>query len=236
MKAFFNWSGGKDSALALYKVQQQGLPVKALVTSVNSAMNRVSMHGVRRELLEAQAAAIGLPLHTVELPEMPDMKTYEESLRQLNRGFAANGFTHAVFGDIFLEDLKAYREELLFEDGLHCLFPLWKSDTNELMKQFIDEDFKAVVVCVNSAVLDKRFCGRLLDESFVNDLPPGVDPCGENGEYHSFAFDGPVFSKPIAFKTGEVVFKEYPSPTSSDDCFATPQPATGFFFQDLLTT
>lgn len=229
-----NWSGGKDSAMALHKVQQQGINVKALVTSVNTATNRISMHGVRRELLEAQAASIDLPLYTVELPEMPDMKTYEEAVRQMHRRLAAEGFTHAVFGDIFLEDLKAYREELLFEDGLECLFPLWKRDAKALMKSFAAEGFQAVIVCVNSAVLDKSFCGRLLDEAFVIDLPANVDGCGENGEYHSFVFDGPVFSRPIAFKKGEVVFKEYAAP-AANDCFTARGAKAGFWFQDLLT-
>ena len=238
-KAFMNWSGGKDSGLALHKAMREGVPVAALVTSVSAAHNRVSMHGVRRELLEAQAVSIGLPLHTVELPEMPDMKTYEDTLRGMNRSLVAEGFTQAVFGDIFLEDLKAYREELLFEDGLQCLFPLWKRDTRALMTQFIRDGFKAVVVCVNSAVLDESFCGRLLDESFVNDLPANVDPCGENGEYHSFVFDGPLFSSPIAVKKGDVVFKEYAAPVvaeegESKECFTTPQPKAGFFFQDLV--
>ena len=230
-----NWSGGKDSALALYTAIQQGIPVDALVTAVNSTANHISMHGVRRELLEAQAASIGLPLHTVEMPEMPDMKTYEDALRQMNRGFVANGFTHAVFGDIFLEDLKTYREALLFEDGLACLFPLWKKDTGELIKQLIGRGFKAVIVCVNSAVLDKSFCGRLLDESFLADLPPGVDRCGENGEYHSFVFDGPLFPAPIAFKKGAIVFKEYEAPKSSANGDAEPQSRVGFYFQDLIT-
>lgn len=229
-----NWSGGKDSAMALHKAQQQGINVEALVTTVNTATNRISMHGVRRELLVAQAAAIGLPLYTVELPEMPDMKTYEDAVRQRHRRLAAEGFTHAVFGDIFLDDLKAYREERLFEDGLECLFPLWKQDTKALMKRFAANDFKAVVVCVNSAALDKSFCGRLLDETFVNDLPANIDPCGENGEYHSFVFAGPVFSRPIAFKKGEVVFKEYAAPTAND-CFTAPRPKAGFWFQDLRT-
>lgn len=233
-RAFMNWSGGKDSALALHKVNQTGITVEALVTSVNVATNRVSMHGVRKKLLEAQAASIGLPLHTIELPEMPGMKAYEDAIQKAHRKLVAEGFTHAVFGDIFLEDLKTYREKLLRKDGLECLFPLWKEDANILMHRFMDEGFKAVVVCVNSACLDKSFCGRLLDESFLRDLPANVDPCGENGEYHSFVFDGPIFSKPISITKGEVVFKKHAAP-KKDDCFAQPQPAAGFFFQDLLS-
>ena len=229
-----NWSGGKDSALALYKVQQEGVAVEALVTSVNAALNRVSMHGVRRELLEQQAAALRLPLHTIELPEMPGMQAYETAVRNTHRQLTAQGFTQAAFGDIFLEDLKHYREALLAKDDLQCLFPLWKMDSKEVVRYYLGLGFRAVVVCVNSAFLDESFCGRMLDESFFNDLPAGVDPCGENGEYHSFVFDGPGFSQPIFFRTGEKVFKAYPSPKSEDDCFATPQAVSGFYFCDLL--
>ena len=247
MKAFFSWSGGKDSALALYKAKQSGLPVGALVTAVNQSFNRISMHGVRRELLEAQAASIGLPLYTIELPEMPGMNVYEEAVHKMHRQLKEQGFTHGVFGDIFLEDLKIYREKLLNEDGLQCVFPLWERNSKTLMKEFFDSGFQSIVVCTNGAQLNKSFCGRLLSEAFVRDLPPNVDPCGENGEYHSFVFDGPLFSKPVAFEKGEIVFKEYATPVlqqaqddkqqaqnGNDDCFTTPRPNAGFFFQDLI--
>ena len=243
MKAFFNWSGGKDSALALYKARQEGIPVKAVVTSLNTAMDRVSMHGVRRSLLERQAAYIGLPMHTIEVPEMPSMTMYEEAVCSLHQQLKQDGFTHGIFGDIFLEDLKKYREDLLAQDDLKTLFPLWATDTRHLLKQFMDAGFKAIIVCVNSTALDKSFCGRLLDESFLHDLPATVDPCGENGEYHSFVFDGPLFSQPISFTKGKIVFKEYAAPIidaatpanqNNNDCFTAPQPAAGFYFQDLL--
>lgn len=236
MKAFFSWSGGKDSALALYQWKREGRPVDLLVATVNAATNRVSMHGVRRELLEAQAAAVGLPLRVIELPETPGMAAYEEAMRTAHRGLVAEGFTTAVFGDIFLEDLKAYREELLLEDGLACAFPLWQKNTRDLLQQFILEEHKAVVVCVNAALLDRRFCGRNLDEDFLNELPTGVDACGENGEYHSFVYDGPLFTRPVSFAKGDVVFAEYPSPRNDRECFAAPQPKAGFYFQDLIMT
>lgn len=207
--------------------------IEALVTTVNTATHRVSMHGVRRELLQQQAAELDLPQCIVELPEMPGMQAYEDSMHSMHRQLAAKEFTHAVAGDIFLQDLKAYREELLFENGLQALFPLWQLDSKELMRTFIKLGFKAVVVCVNNSYLDQSFCGRLLDESFIADLPPGVDPCGENGEYHSFVFDGPGFTRAVAFEKGAIVFKEYPAPKTGD-CFMHAQPATGFFFQDLL--
>lgn len=229
-----SWSGGKDSALAFYKAQQQGVPVHALVTTVNRSLHRVSMHGVRRGLLQQQAAALGLPLHTVELPEMPGMQEYEAAVKEKHRQLKSAGYTHGVYGDIFLEDLKQYREDLLAADDLQGLFPIWNTGSGAVVQQFLSLGFKAVVVCVNSAFLGPSFCGRLMDEAFFRDLPSSVDACGENGEYHSFVFDGPNFSTPIPIEKGELVFKEYPSPKASDVCFTQPQPPSGFYFCDLL--
>jgi uncharacterized protein (TIGR00290 family) len=246
-RAFMNWSGGKDSALAFYKAKTEGIAIDALLTSVNSDTSRISMHGVRRELLDKQAAAIGLPLHTIMLPEMPGMQAYEHAVHNKHNELKKAGFSHAIFGDIFLEDLKNYREDLLAKDELQCLFPIWKMDSREVMQQFILLGFKAIVICVNNAVLDQSFCGRLLDESFVQDLPPHVDPCGENGEYHSFVFEGPIFSAPVSFTKGDIVFKSYAAPilqpclsepakeqNDADNCFPRPKPEAGFYFQDLL--
>ena len=235
MKAFMNWSGGKDSALSIYKAKRQGINIEALVTTINAVTERISMHGVRRTLLEQQAAALQLPLHVVELPEQPGMMEYERAIHHTNEMLKAKGFTHAVSGDLFLEDLKSYREKLYAEDGIECLFPLWKTGTKELMQTFIEKGFKAVLVCVNNSFLDKSFSGRLLDESLLNDLPANVDICGENGEYHSFVFDGPIFSSPVSFQNGEIVFKEYAAPKrNDDDCSTSPQPRSGFYFCDLL--
>lgn len=233
---FMNWSGGKDSALAFYNAKQQGIHIDALVTAVNTFTDRVSMHGVRRELLQQQAAAIGLPLHTVELPEMPGMQVYEETIHTKHQELKAIGFTHGIFGDVFLEDLKAYRETLLAKDDLQCLFPIWKMDSLDVVEQFIDAGFQAIVVCVHSAFLDARFCGRMLDKNFLDDLPPTVDPCGENGEFHTFVFDGPVFANPIHFTEGEIVFKAYPAPATAqgNECFTKPKDEAGFYFIDLL--
>lgn len=234
MKAFLNWSGGKDSALALYTAQQEGLPVTTLVTSISQTLDRVSMHGVRRELVEQQAASLGLPLQTISLPEMPGMEAYEEEVRRMHRQLKAEEYTHGLFGDLFLEDLKAYREELLAKDGLHCLFPIWKADSSDVVRRFLAEGFKAIAVCINSASVDAGFCGRLMDETFFNDLPETVDPCGENGEYHSFVFDGPNFSRPVSFQRGAVVFREYAAPKTGSECFTAPQTRSGFYFCDLL--
>jgi uncharacterized protein (TIGR00290 family) len=230
--AFFNWSGGKDSALALYKVLQvDQYNLKYLLTNVNAAHDRVSMHGVRRNLLEMQAASIGIPLQTIELPEQPTMQQYEEQLLHQIKKLKSAGCSKAIFGDIFLEDLKCYREQKLKEVEIECIFPLWKIDTKQLMHEFIVLGFKAIIVCVNEMYLDKSFCGRLIDESFVNDLPENVDACGENGEFHSFVFDGPIFKQPINFIKGDVVYKTYDAPKINDN---NSQSNYGFWFCDLL--
>jgi uncharacterized protein (TIGR00290 family) len=192
----------------------------ALVTSVNGEQGRIAMHGVRREVLERQAEAIGLPLYTVELPAEPSMEAYEQEISRSNQLLKEQGFTHALFGDLFLQDLKEYRQRLYEKDGIECLFPLWKMDTTELLHQFIGSGFRAIIVCVNSALLDQSFCGRIIDHQFLQDLPASVDPCGENGEYHSFVFDGPLFRFPVFFQKGDVVSRRYMG--------------SGFHFCDLL--
>lgn len=235
MKAFISWSGGKDSALALYYARQQNINIQALLTSVNHVHDRISMHGVRRSLLEQQAASLQLPLHTIELSEQPGMDEYEEAVNTSYNLFKIDGFDHAIFGDIFLEDLKIYRESQLAKHNIQGIFPIWKIDSNELINEFISLGFKAIIVCVNTKFLNKSYCGRLINESFVNDVPNDVDACGENGEYHSFVFDGPGFKFPIGFDIGEIVYKEYKTPTDGDkECYTTPQPPTGFYFIDLL--
>lgn len=237
MKAFMNWSGGKDSALCLYKILQgTNYSVDCLLTNVNAAHDRISMHGVRRELLVRQSASVDIKLNTVELPEKPGMDEYERLMSEKISALKNNGYTTAVFGDIFLDDLKEYREKQLSAAGVNCVFPLWKKDTRELMKEFLSLGFKAVIVCVNGEYLDKTFCGRLIDESFIRDLPANVDICGENGEYHSFVFDGPIFSAPINFKIGEIVTRTYPAPSNNDrNCYKSTIPAEyAFHFCDLV--
>lgn len=226
MKAYMSWSGGKDSSLALHRVlRDKQYEVGCLLTSVNATHNRISMHGVRRSLLQQQAEVIGLPLATIELPEHPSMEAYEATLLAKVQALQQQQYTHGLFGDIFLEDLRKYREEQLLRAGITAAFPLWQEDSTVLMREFLQTGFKAVVVCVNEQHLPASFCGRIIDESFVRDLPAGVDVCGENGEYHSFVFDGPVFRHPVAYNKGEVVYKTYPGPGSSD---------YGFYFCDLL--
>ena len=236
-KTYINWSGGKDSSLALYYIiQQKKLDVKLLLTSVNSVHNRVSMHGVRRTLLNAQSASLNLPLTTVELPEEPDMITYEAILNDKINVLVQEGFTHTIFGDIFLEDLRKYREDKLAQVAIKAIFPLWKIDTVKLMQNFLALGFKAIVVCVNDQYLDKSFCGRIIDEQFVKDLPANVDVCGENGEYHTFVFDGPIFNTPVNFTKGEMVYREYKAPSNTTDICnknATVK-QYGFWFCDLI--
>ena len=199
-KAIFNWSSGKDSALALYKtLQNSEIEIVSLLTSVNKKYNRISMHGVRTELLEQQAKSIGLPLHIMEIPEMPSMEDYEKVMQETLTKFKEKGVTHSIFGDIFLEDLRKYREEKLAEIQLEAIFPLWKIPTKDLIHEFLDLGFKTIVVCVNERNLDKSFVGRIIDAQFIADLPDNVDVCGENGEFHTFTFDGPIFKKPIEF-------------------------------------
>lgn len=238
INAYMNWSGGKDSSLALWKVlRKREYNVRRLLTSVNSVHNRISMHGVRRELLEAQSRAIGIPLTTIELPEQPNMTEYEAEMMKAVQLMKAGGMEHSVFGDIFLEDLRVYREDKLRTAGIECVFPIWKIDTSLLMRQFLDAGFKAIIVCVNEKYLDKSFCGRLIDESFCNDLPPGVDICGENGEFHSFVFDGPIYNYPIPVEQGEIVYRQYAAPKNTqDNCTPMDQPSPyGFWFCDLFS-
>ncbi|WP_298286569.1 diphthine--ammonia ligase [uncultured Lutibacter sp.] len=212
-KAYFNWSTGKDSALALYKIlQDKSYSTEVLVTTVSKKLQRVSMHGVREELLESQAKQIGLPLYKIYFPEDVSLKTYNIIMKEnLEKLIISNKYEYAVFGDIFLEDLKAFREKKLSELNLKAVFPLWKNNTKELLLEFISLGFKAITVSVNANLLDESFVGRILDENFINNLPPNVDVCGENGEFHTFVFDGPIFKTPIKFEVGEKVLKTYES-------------------------
>jgi uncharacterized protein (TIGR00290 family) len=205
----FCWSGGKDSAMALHTLlQQNDVEVVALLTTVTDEYNRISMHGVRRELLEQQAKSIGLPLYEVRIPPHCVNSIYEARMEEALRTHYAKGVRAVAFGDIFLEGLRAWREKNLARIGMTALFPLWKRDTGELIRHFHASRFRSIAVCVDSKVLDPSFAGRELDESFFRDLPPQVDPCGENGEFHTFVFDGPIFHHAIPVRTGEVVQRD----------------------------
>jgi len=202
----FCWSGGKDSAMALHAVMRdERVQVVALLTTVTEGFERISMHGVRRELLQEQARQIGLPLHEVFIPPECVNPTYEARMEEALRVHYTRGIRRVAFGDIFLEDLRAYREKNLARMGMTALFPIWKRDTRELIRGFHAEGFRSVAVCVDGQVLDSSFAGRELTEAFFRDLPAGVDCCGENGEFHTFAFDGPIFKEPVRFRAGERV-------------------------------
>jgi uncharacterized protein (TIGR00290 family) len=202
----FCWSGGKDSAMALHAVLSENtVRIAALLTTVTENYDRISMHGVRRALLERQAESIGLPLHEVRIPPQCVNPVYEARMEEALLLHYAQGVRRVAFGDIFLEDLRAYREKNLARVQMTALFPVWKRATRELAAHFIATGFRAIAVCIDPAKLDRSFAGRELDASFFRDLPPGVDPCGENGEFHTFVFDGPIFRAPIRFRKGEVV-------------------------------
>ncbi|MGC0772981.1 MAG: diphthine--ammonia ligase [Candidatus Acidiferrum sp.] len=215
----FCWSGGKDSAMALHALlQRSDIHIAALLTTVTESYERISMHGVRRELLERQAHSIGLPLHEVRIPAQCVNPIYEARMEEALRVHLQKGVRQVAFGDIFLEDLRAYREKNLARIGMTALFPIWKRDTRELIRSFHANRFRAVAVCVDSKVLDPSFAGRELNDSFFRDLPKQADPCGENGEFHTFVFDGPIFNSPIPVRTGEIVNRD------------------GFVFCDLVST
>jgi uncharacterized protein (TIGR00290 family) len=208
-KALFSWSGGKDSALALYELMKRAdYEIAALLTVLTRDYDRTSMHGVRRVLLEQQAQSLGFALEKVLISRNSSNQEYECKMRDVLERYQAAGICSVVFGDVFLEDLRKYRENNLSKIGMTGVFPIWKTDTAELAHTFIDAGFKAVITCVDSNVLDKTFIGRAFDERFLSGLPSDIDPCGENGEFHSFVYDGPIFRHSIQYTTGEVVLRE----------------------------
>jgi uncharacterized protein (TIGR00290 family) len=227
-KAVMNWSGGKDSALALQRVLESGeYEVKFLLTTVNEKWQRISMHGVRRELLRKQAEALGIELLEVFLPEVSSMSVYDEKMDEAMDFLLGRGITHSIFGDIFLEDLREYRESQLARKSMKGVFPLWKMSTSELIEELVFRGFRAITVCVDASKLGAEFCGREVDEAFVRDLPPNIDPCGENGEFHTFVYDAPCFKNPIPVRKGQVVYREYRS--NGDSAWSN-----RFFYCDLL--
>jgi uncharacterized protein (TIGR00290 family) len=205
----FCWSGGKDSAMALHALRSAGdCRITTLLTTITEEYDRISMHGVRRVLLERQAESLGLPLHPVLIPPQCINAIYEQRMKEALEKHFAHGVRRVAFGDIFLEDLRLYRENNLAQVGMQALFPIWKRDTHELARDFVRLGFRAITVCVDPRVLDASFAGRELDASFFVDLPPGVDPCGENGEFHTYVYDGPIFKLPVACRVGEKVMRD----------------------------
>lgn len=228
--AYFNWSGGKDSTLALYHIfREKQFDIRYLLTTLNEEADRISMHGVRSELLAAQAASLEIPAKKVHLPASSDMQAYEHVMNTAIEELRSEGISDCIFGDIFLEDLRAYREEKLREVSIRAHFPLWKRNTDELVREFIDLGFKTIVVCVDASKLDESFAGRIIDHQFLSDLPDNVDPCGENGEFHTFVFDGPIFRHPVPFGIGEKVLKTYTTQNKEGETIEY-----GFWFRDLI--
>jgi uncharacterized protein (TIGR00290 family) len=208
-RVLISWSGGKDSCLALHEIKnERKYDVAALLTTVTRDYDRISMHGVRRALLEKQATSLGLPLHQILISKDASNEEYEAKMAEAFTEYRGKGIDIVIFGDLFLEDIRAYREQFLARNNMRGLFPVWKRDTSAFIRMFIDLGFRAVVTCVDSKVLDQSFAGRLIDDSFLSSLPAQVDPCGENGEFHSFVFDGPDFSVPVKFSLGETVLRE----------------------------
>ena len=207
-KVLLSWSGGKDSAMALLTLQKaRTYEIIALLTTVTQGYDRISIHGVRRTLLERQAAALNLKLYQVTISKGTTNREYEAKIEAALRHYLGHGVQAVAFGDIFLEDLRNYRERNLSRLGMKGLFPIWKRDTGELVRAFIELGFKAVVVCVDILVLDLSFVGQAINSDFLERLPAHVDPCGEHGEFHSFVYDGPLFKEPVQFTRGEVVVR-----------------------------
>ncbi|MGA2593053.1 MAG: ATP-binding protein [Bryobacteraceae bacterium] len=215
-RTLLSWSSGKDSAWALHLLRQQGVEIAGLLTTFNEVANRVAMHAVRHALVEAQAAAAGLPLRAVPLPWPCSNQQYESLMAEACRAAVADGIGAIAFGDLFLRDVREYRERSLAGSGLEPLFPLWEMPTRDLAHEMIRSGLRAKITCVDKKILDASFAGREFDLALLADLPPHVDPCGENGEFHSFVYDGPMFRHPIPVTVGEL------------------RDADGFVFADLL--
>jgi len=217
-KALVSWSSGKDSAFALHEVRSaDAYEVVGALTTVTAAFGRVSMHGVREELLDAQIASLGLPSRKIYIPSPCPNSVYEREMADVLTEAKRNGVTNVLFGDLFLQDIRAYRERQLAELGLQGIFPLWMRDTAQLARQMLDAGVQATLTCVDLRKLDVSFAGRSFDAGLLRSLPPGIDPCGENGEFHTFVSAGPMFRAPIPVSVGEIVQRD------------------GFAFADLLS-
>jgi len=209
MKILVSWSSGKDSAWMLHVLKQdEAVEIGGLLTTMNEEFDRVAMHAVRRRLVEAQAESAGVPLRTVPLPWPCTNDEYESRMRAAVSQAVSEGFTHVAFGDLFLEDVRKYREDRLAGTGLTPLFPIWGIPTDQLATQMVESGLRSVLTCINPKHLDRSFAGRQFDHSLLADLPAGVDRCGERGEFHSFAWDGPMFNHPVTVSVGEVVDRD----------------------------
>jgi len=218
MKAVLSWSGGKDSALALYYTKKdQNIEIVSLLTTITEQYQRISMHGVRKELLEEQSIKLGIPLEIVYIPIDCSNEKYNSIMEKTMLKLKNDTITSVIFGDIFLKGIRKYRENNLSKIGMSAFFPLWDQSTEKLAYKFINLGFKAIITCIDSTFLDDSFIGREYDEDFIADLPEKVDPCGENGEFHTFVYDGPLFEDSVTFQLGKVEFRD-----------------NRFYFKDLL--
>jgi uncharacterized protein (TIGR00290 family) len=232
--AIFCWSGGKDSSYALHKVLKENIyDVKFLLSTISGNYKRLSMHGVREELIQAQADSIGIPLLKVYVYEASNVE-YEKQMNETLLKVKADGIDTVLYGDIFLEDLRQYRENKMAQLGMQCIFPIWKTNTRWMLNDFVEKGFKTYLCCINDGYLDENWCGRLIDHDFINELPATVDPCGENGEFHSFCFEGPVFKKQMSISVGEKTYKALELKTSDHPTPIKDVGTKGFWFVDLL--
>lgn len=231
-KAIFCWSGGKDSSYCLNKVLEENLyDVKYLLTTINDSVQRISMHGVREELLDRQIDSIGIPAIKIRIKDGTHGE-YEILMEETLKQVKSEGVNYVIFGDIFLEDLRAYREQNLAKVDMVGIFPLWKMNTTDLINDFIHKKFKTITCCINDGYFDKSWVGREIDSAFIKELPENVDPCGENGEYHTFCYQGPLFKKPVLFNIGEKVYK--PLEYALDDVCTSLVQTKGFWYCDLI--
>ena len=208
-RAWLSWSSGKDAAWTLHECRRRGnVQITGLLTVITETFHRVSMHAVREDVLDAQAEAVGVPLHKAYIPFPCSNEQYEAVMAQVVQDAKDSGVTAFAFGDLFLEDVRKYREEKLAGTGMKPIFPLWGSDTKALAKEMIEGGLKACITCLDPKKMPKEFAGRVVDEEFLRSIPAGVDPCGENGEFHTFAFAGPMFSRPLDIVIGETVERD----------------------------
>jgi uncharacterized protein (TIGR00290 family) len=222
-----NWSSGKDASFAFFLLKRdKQYHISALLTAVSAQFKRVSMHGTRMEVLEKQAELMQIPLEKIYVPENADMETYNKTLENKLISFSEKGICTYAFGDIFLEDLRRYREDQLLKVNAKAIFPLWKMDTKTLVSQIEDAGIIAKIICVNDKYLGKEFLGRTINRSLINDFPPNVDPCGENGEFHTLVIDAPFFKEKMKIKEGETVYKKYDSGDGKWD--------SGFYYLDMI--
>jgi uncharacterized protein (TIGR00290 family) len=232
-KITISWSGGKDSALALHLIlEQEMFEVRHLHTVIGKSTKRVGLHGIREELIREQARQLDLPLVIRYLEDDNTHQAYEKLVLQMYQDFRDEGISHILFGDIFLEDLRAYRENLLRESGLIPVFPLWKLPSLNLLGRFIDGGFKTVICAANEMCFNADLLGRVMDKGLLQEIPPGIDPCGENGEFHTYVFDGPMFRSPVPYTLGEMVARTYDYDILENKSIK--RKSTTFYFQEIL--